>query len=126
MKLLKKALLIVVMASLIFSLPVGSALAKDYKMTVVAGHPPIFLWVTLCRDFFIPEVDKRLLEAGGKHKIVWNQAYGGTVAKIGGALEAIEEGIAERPQVAEHLIFLKEKEMIKELYRREVESKIAI
>ncbi len=95
MKLLKKALMIVVMASLIFSLPVGSALAKDYKMTVVAGHPPIFLWVTLCRDFFIPEVDKRLLAAGGKHKIVWNQVYGGTVAKIGGALEAIEEGIAD-------------------------------
>jgi TRAP-type C4-dicarboxylate transport system substrate-binding protein len=95
MKIWKKALMIVVMASLVFSLPVGSVLAKDYKMTVVAGHPPIFLWVTLCRDFFIPEVDKRLLEAGGKHKIVWNQAYGGTVAKIGGALEAIEEGIAD-------------------------------
>jgi len=95
MKLLKKVLMIVVMASLIFSLPLGSALAKEYKMTVVAGHPPIFLWVTLCRDFFIPEVDKRLLEAGGKHKIVWNQAYGGTIAKIGGALEAIEEGIAD-------------------------------
>jgi TRAP-type C4-dicarboxylate transport system substrate-binding protein len=95
MKLLKKTLLIVVMASLIFSLLVGSAPAKEYKMTVVAGHPPIFLWVTLCRDYFIPEVDKRLLEAGGKDKIVWNQAYGGTVAKIGGALEAIEEGIAD-------------------------------
>jgi len=95
MKIWKKTLLIVVMASLIFSLPVGSALAKDYKMTVVTGHPPIFLWVTLCRDFFIPEVDKRLLEAGGKHKIVWNQAYGGTIAKIGGALEAIEEGVAD-------------------------------
>jgi TRAP-type C4-dicarboxylate transport system substrate-binding protein len=95
MKLLKKTLLIVVTAALIFSLPAGPALAKDYKLTVVTGHPPIFLWVTLCRDFFIPEVDKRLLEAGGKDKIVWNQAYGGTVAKIGGALEAIEEGTAD-------------------------------
>jgi len=95
MKMWQKALLIAVTASLIFSLPMGSALAKTYKLTVVAGHPPIFLWVTLCRDFFIPEVDKRLLEAGGKYKIEWNQAYGGTVAKIGGALEAIEEGIAD-------------------------------
>lgn len=95
MKLWEKAILVVVTAALIFSLPVGSALAKTYKLTVVAGHPPIFLWVTLCRDFFIPEVDKRLLEAGGKYKIEWNQAYGGTVAKIGGALEAIEEGIAD-------------------------------
>jgi TRAP-type C4-dicarboxylate transport system substrate-binding protein len=95
MKIWKNTMLIVMMAALIFSLPAGPALAKDYKLTVVAGHPPIFLWVTLCRDYFIPEVDKRLAEAGGKDKIVWNQAYGGTVAKIGGALEAIEEGIAD-------------------------------
>jgi hypothetical protein len=81
MKMWKKALLIVMMAALIFSLPTGSAWAKNYKITVVAGHPPIFLWVTLCRDFFIPEVDKRLQEAGGKDKIIWNQAYGGTIAK---------------------------------------------
>jgi TRAP-type C4-dicarboxylate transport system substrate-binding protein len=68
-------------------------MAKNYKMTVVAGHPPIFLWVTLCRDYFIPEVDKRIAPLG--HKIEWNQAYGGTIAKIGGALEAIEEGVAD-------------------------------
>lgn len=69
--------------------------AKTFKITVVAGHPPIFLWVTLTQDFFIPEVDKRLADAGGKHQITWNQAYGGTVAKIGGVLEAIEEGVAD-------------------------------
>ena len=95
MKKKKKVLFIVIMAALVFSLFIGPVSAKTYKVTVVAGHPPIFLWVTLCRDYFIPEVDKRLLEAGGKHKIVWNQAYGGTIAKIGGALEAIEEGIAD-------------------------------
>ena len=93
MKKWQKLLLIVVAAGMILSLPLGSAVAKNYKMTVVAGHPPIFLWVTLCRDYFIPEVDKRIAPLG--HKIEWNQAYGGTVAKIGGALEAIEEGIAD-------------------------------
>ena len=95
MKIWKKALLVTIMAALAISLPFGSAWSKTYKITVVAGHPPIFLWVTLCRDYFIPEVDKRLAQAGGKHKIEWNQAYGGTIAKIGGALEAIEEGIAD-------------------------------
>ena len=95
MKMMKKALLIAVATSLVFGLTMAPASAKNYKLTVVAGHPPIFLWVTLCRDYFIPEVDKRLAEAGGKDKIEWNQAYGGTVAKIGGALEAIEEGIAD-------------------------------
>ncbi|MBU3915797.1 C4-dicarboxylate TRAP transporter substrate-binding protein, partial [bacterium] len=63
--------------------------------TVVAGHPPIFLWVTLTRDYFIPEVNKRLKAAGDTDQIEWNQAYGGTIAKIGGALEAIEDGIAD-------------------------------
>lgn len=53
------------------------------------------MWVTLARDYFIPEVDNRLLDAGGKHNIVWNQAYGGTIAKIGGVLEAIEENIVD-------------------------------
>ncbi len=83
-----------VLGLLSFLLP-QTAVAKTYKITVVAGHPPIFLWVTLCRDYFIPEVDKRVAALGGNHKIQWNQAYGGTIAKIGGALEAIEEGIAD-------------------------------
>ena len=91
MRLSRKASLAVIMAALILFLPVGPAVAKNYKITVVAGHPPIFLWVTLCRDYFIPEVNKRVEKLG--HKIEWNQAYGGTVAKIGGALEAIEEGV---------------------------------
>jgi len=95
MKFWKKALVMVVMVSLVMGLSMGSAVAKNYKMTVVAGHPPIFLWVTLCRDYFIPEVNKRLAEAGGKDTIEWNEAYGGTIAKIGGVLEAIEEGIAD-------------------------------
>ncbi len=93
MRRLRQFLPAVIMTALIFSLPVGPAVAKNYKITVVAGHPPIFLWVTLCRDYVIPEVDKRVEKLG--HKIEWNQAYGGTVAKIGGALEAIEEGIAD-------------------------------
>jgi hypothetical protein len=36
---------------------------------VVAGHPPIFLWVTLCRAYFIPEVDKRIYALGNGDKI---------------------------------------------------------
>jgi len=95
MELWKKTVLMVLMVSLVTGLSAGSAPAKNYKLTVVAGHPPIFLWVTLCRDYFIPEVNKRLAEAGGKDTVEWNEAYGGTIAKLGGVLEAIEEGIAD-------------------------------
>jgi len=75
-----------------WSLP---AQAETYRLTVAAGHPPVFLWVKLMSEFFIPEVDRRLAEAGGQHEVVWTEAYGGTVAKIGGVLEAIEEGVVD-------------------------------
>ena len=92
---LKKTFLLTLFLVLALSLSAGPAAAKNYKMTIVAGHPPILLWVSLARDFYIPEVNKRLAEAGGKDTIEWNQAWGGTVAKLGGCLEAIEEGIAD-------------------------------
>jgi len=75
-------------------LPTATA-AESYRLTVAAGHPPVFLWVKLMSEYFIPEVDKRLAAAGGQHEIAWTEAYGGTVAKIGGVLEAIEEGVVD-------------------------------
>ncbi len=95
MKTIQRLLTITVIAAMMFVAAMSTAAAKTHKLTVVAGHPPIFLWVTLTRDFFIPEVDKRLEAAGSPDKIIWNQAYGGTIAKIGGALEAIESGVAD-------------------------------
>ena len=92
---LKNWMMICVGVALAFSLTAGEAAAKKYKITVSAGHPPVFLWVTLCRDFFIPEVDRRLAALGKGDTIEWNQAYGGTIAKIGGELEAIEAGISD-------------------------------
>lgn len=94
MKVWKRFLMVLFAVVLVFSLQAAPAKAKEFKITIVAGHPPIFLWVSMAKDFYIPEVDKRLA-AEGKHSIKWNQAYGGTVAKIGGVLEALEEGIAD-------------------------------
>ena len=91
----RKLLVVGIVVSLFLTMGMTRAQAKTYKLTVVAGHPPIFLWVSLTRDFLIPEIDARLAGAGGKDDIKWNQAYGGTVAKIGGVLEAIEEGVAD-------------------------------
>ena len=95
MKAVKRLSVWVVVAVLAIGMAAPAVQAKTYKMTVVAGHPPIFLWVTLARDFMLPEINKRLEAAGKGDKVVWKEAYGGTVAKIGGCLEAIEEGIAD-------------------------------
>ncbi len=72
-----------------------AAQAETIKLTATAGHPPVFLWVKLMSKFFIPEIDKRLAAMGGQYKIEWTEAYGGTVAKIGGELDAIKEGISD-------------------------------
>ncbi|MBA4266876.1 MAG: hypothetical protein C0453_17515, partial [Comamonadaceae bacterium] len=53
------------------------------KLTAAGGHPPVFLWVKLLDEFYIPEVDKRLAAAGNAHKVEWTKAWGGTLIKIG-------------------------------------------
>lgn len=70
------------------------ASAETIKMTVATGHPPVFLWVKVLDEHFIPEVDRKLA-AGGKHKIEWTKAYGGTLAKLGGESVALKDGIAD-------------------------------
>ena len=73
------------------SLPAG---AEEIKLTAISGHPPVTIGVANLRDFYIPEVNKRLA-AAGKHKIVWTEAYGGSVAKPAAVLEAVEKGIGD-------------------------------
>lgn len=67
---------------------------QTIPLTVVAGHPPITKGVAAVRDFFVPEVDRRLAETGA-YRIEWTQAYAGAVADVNGVLEAVESGIAD-------------------------------
>lgn len=64
------------------------------KLTAAAGHPPAFLWVRTLDDTFIPEVDRRLA-AGGKYKIEWTKAWGGTLVKLGSESKALADGVAD-------------------------------
>jgi TRAP-type C4-dicarboxylate transport system substrate-binding protein len=73
----------------------SSARAQTLRLTVSAGHPPVFLWVQELQKFFIPEVTRRLAAAGGKVTIQWNEGYGGTIAKIGGELDALRDGLSD-------------------------------
>jgi len=63
------------------------------KVTIAAGHPPVARWVKHTSKTFIPAVDKAL--EGSGYRIEWKEQYAGTLAKVGGVLEAVEEGIAE-------------------------------
>jgi len=66
---------------------------ETIDVTVVNGHPPIFLWVKHLTETFIPTVNAAL--EGSGYTINWTEAYGGTLAAVGGELDAIEDGLAE-------------------------------
>ncbi|WP_323781070.1 C4-dicarboxylate TRAP transporter substrate-binding protein [Thalassovita sp.] len=67
--------------------------ADTVDVTTVAGHPPVFLWVKTITDTFIPAVNQAL--EGSGTDIDWTEAYGGTLAKVGGEVEALEDGLAQ-------------------------------
>lgn len=67
--------------------------AQTVNVTLAAGHPPVFRWVKHASKTFIPAVNKQLEGTG--YSIKWSEQYGGSLAKVGGVLEAVEEGLAE-------------------------------
>lgn len=67
--------------------------AETIDVTIVAGHPPIFIWVKNLTEAFIPAVDAALEGTG--HSIDWNEAYGGSLAKPGGESDAVAAGLAQ-------------------------------
>ncbi|MBI4366939.1 MAG: hypothetical protein HY543_08995, partial [Deltaproteobacteria bacterium] len=44
----------------------GSANAANYKITFAGGHGTHLPWMKAIKEFYIPEVDKRLAAAGSK------------------------------------------------------------
>lgn len=75
------------------ALGAAKAGAEEYNVTIVAGHPPVFRWVKHASQTFIPAVQKAL--EGSGHSMTFSEQYGGSLAKVGDELEAVEEGLAE-------------------------------
>lgn len=80
------------LATAIAALPVV-AVADSYAVTIAAGHPPVFRWVRMISDVFIPTTTEQMQAAG--HEITFSEQYGGSLAKVGEELEAVEAGLAE-------------------------------
>ena len=78
-----------VAASLAISAP---AHADNFTMTMVSGHGTQLPWIRMLQEFYIPEVNKRL---AGKHTIKFQEAYSGTIVKLGGELNAVRQGVAD-------------------------------
>lgn len=83
---------------------VGAALSVAATLPVVAqetinavvidGYPARALWVKEFTNFFIPEVDRRLAEAGN-YKMNWQENYGGSIVKPKGVLEGVQLGLGD-------------------------------
>jgi TRAP-type C4-dicarboxylate transport system substrate-binding protein len=52
------------------------------------------LWTLVFVEYFIPEVDRRLAKTGN-YRIKWNKAFGGTIAKTRGVLDALQYDLAD-------------------------------
>lgn len=81
----------VAIGALAVSLPQASA--EDVSATFVAGHPPVFRWVKMIPEVFVPTAQKAL--EGSGHTLTVDLQPGGAIAKVGEELETVGEGLAE-------------------------------
>ncbi len=67
---------------------------ETVSAVVIDGYPDRALWVKEFTNYFIPEVDKRLAEAG-EYKMSWQENYGGSIVKPKGVLEGVQLGLGD-------------------------------
>lgn len=68
---------------------------QTLTLTLASGYPPVFLFLREIQSNFAEEVNRELAKSGNRHKINWNFAFSGTLAKIPAMVEAIETAQAE-------------------------------
>ncbi len=72
----------------------GAAVGQEVvPLTVISGFSSNALWVETFQTRFIPEVNRRLASTG-TYEIDWNTPFG-SVARPGGAFEAVQYGLGD-------------------------------
>jgi TRAP-type C4-dicarboxylate transport system substrate-binding protein len=79
---------------LILTVSVSTKATETIRLTAIDSYAPTALWVRVFINYYMPEVDRRLAESGN-YRIEWNKAFGGTIAKTRGVLEAIQYDLAD-------------------------------
>ncbi|RIY39226.1 TRAP transporter substrate-binding protein DctP [Neopusillimonas maritima] len=77
--------------SVALSLFFAGAQADTYSLRMGGGHTTGLTYVKVYDTFFASEVSKRVAEKTG-HKVRFIKAWGGSVAKVDGAIEAVQKG----------------------------------
>ena len=84
-----------VAAVFLFTLTVSSAVQADrINLRIASGHPPGVVYVGLMKDFFQPEL-KRRVEERTEHKLNFIEGYGGSIVKVAETLEGVQSGIVD-------------------------------
>lgn len=90
---MKHVVLAAILALSPFAGGIAQTSAEDINATAVTGHPPVFRWVKMIPEVFLPTVQENL--EGSAHTFTLNLQPGGAVAKVGEELETVGEGLAE-------------------------------
>ena len=80
-------------AALAVSAISGASQAQTMKLTVAGAPPPTVTPSRVTKEFFVPEVTRRLAASGKPFKIEWTEAYAQTLVKFTETLEGVEEGV---------------------------------
>ena len=93
---LRNALLVTTLAFVGWLAPASlrADTAEVIPLTAIDSYAPTALWTLVFIEYFIPEVDRRLAETGN-YRIKWNKAFGGTIAKTRGVLDALQYDLAD-------------------------------
>ncbi len=89
---IRKSLIMVLVVILVSMLTGVGAQAKTHRWVIGGGHPAFGATGKLMNEWFPNEMARRI-EAATGDKIKWVKAFGGSVAKVGDELEAMESGI---------------------------------
>jgi TRAP-type transport system periplasmic protein len=91
MRLFTRVMLAATLATTFAAMPLQAQ--TQHKLTIASGQPPVFPYISLLRDYFVPEIDKRLASTG--HRIQWTQGYAGTIMKVGSEVESVKDGLVD-------------------------------
>lgn len=73
----------------------GCSESKTITLRIGTGHPAgPAVYATQIRDFFVPEVTRRVTEETN-YEINFVEGYGGSIAKVAETLEAVQDGILD-------------------------------
>lgn len=73
----------------------GCTESKTITLRIGTGHPAgPAVYATQIRDFFVPEVQRRVAEETN-YEINFVEGYGGSIAKVAETLEAVQDGILD-------------------------------